>query len=421
MSDRYIFQSGLVTDPSQNLREIKDLAVADGRIAEVSDHIIPEHGDKVINCDGLEIWPGLIDMHLHVADLYEVSTGTPYCAVEDGVTTALSPGAGNTFMTPALLGAEVDRGLPINVGAYLGAANVLATRLTDQELIDMFRGELPEQVMKEKMTRNAFTNMTAKYCIGIKEHMGHFILPDEWIERIYHITAEAGLLLMSHTQDPKHTAHMVELSKGRPLHLGHANAAGCGTHADAVDGMQQIIDFCRLPNVTGEFVTTMLRKGLGSREGLQMTASSRQVALDALADETVNILVSDGENHSTMKGFGDTRDNIPCILELAKEGVVGIMDAVAMMTCNPAEYIGKITGCTEWKEKFGNLKSGSWANITVVDPEDQLATYVMTGGNLTSFENRYLRSHGKAGRWVSKYGSGWLGVGDAAMYRTERG
>ena len=205
--------------------------MTDGQIAEVSDHIIPEHGDKVVNCDGLEIWPGLIDMHLHVADLYEVSTGTPYCAVEDGVTTALSPGAGNTFMTPALLGAEVDRGLPINVGAYLGAANVLATRLTDQELIDMFRGELPEQVMKEKMTRNAFTNMTAKYCIGIKEHMGHFILPDEWIERIYHITAEAGLLLMSHTQDPKHTAHMVELSKGRPLHLGHANAAGCGTHA----------------------------------------------------------------------------------------------------------------------------------------------------------------------------------------------
>ena len=68
-----------MTDPSQNLRKIKDLAVTDGQIAEVSDHIIPEHGDKVVNCDGLEIWPGLIDMHLHVADLYEVSTGTPYC------------------------------------------------------------------------------------------------------------------------------------------------------------------------------------------------------------------------------------------------------------------------------------------------------------------------------------------------------
>ena len=150
--------------------------------------------------------------------------------------------------------------------------------------------------MKEKMTRNAFTNMTAKYCIGIKEHMGHFILPDEWIERIYHITAEAGLLLMSHTlQDPKHTAHMVGIEQRQTASSGTCDAAGCGTHADAVDGMQQIIDLCRLPNVTGEFVTTMLRKGLGSQEGLQMTASSRQVALDALADGTVNMLVSDGE------------------------------------------------------------------------------------------------------------------------------
>ena len=42
----------------------------------------------------------------------------------------LSPGAGNTFMAPALVGAEVDRGLPINIGLYQGAGSVLSTMLS---------------------------------------------------------------------------------------------------------------------------------------------------------------------------------------------------------------------------------------------------------------------------------------------------
>lgn len=32
---------------------------------------------------------------------------------------------------------------------------------------------------------------------------------------------------------------------------------------------------------------------------------------DALSSGKVKILISDGQNQATMKGFGDTRDNIP--------------------------------------------------------------------------------------------------------------
>ena len=35
---------------------------------------------------------------------------------------------------------------------------------------------------------------------------------------------------------------------------------------DAVEGMKTVIDLCKNENVTGEFVTTMLRQGGGSRE-----------------------------------------------------------------------------------------------------------------------------------------------------------
>jgi hypothetical protein len=37
-----------------------------------------------------------------------------------------------------------------------------------------------------------------------------------------------------------------------------------------------------------------------------------------------------------MKGFGDTRDNVPAILELAEGGVLPLSRAVATMTSNVA-------------------------------------------------------------------------------------
>ncbi|SHK20546.1 amidohydrolase family protein [Hespellia stercorisuis] len=414
--NRIIIKGGLVIDPSQGINEVQDILIDADRICDMRKEIIPEDGDRVISCEGLEVWPGLIDMHLHVADLFEIHTATPYGAVEDGVTTALSPGAGNTLMSPALLGAEVDRGLPLNAGVYLGALNVLGTQLSDEELIALFHGKLESGKKAEKLSHNRVTNETAQYCIGIKEHMGHFLLSDTWIERLYHITSEAGLVFMSHTQDPFHTSHLVDMAKGREIHLGHTNAAGCGTHAEPEAGIKQVIDLCQKENVTGEFVTTMLRKGLGSREGLQMTKGSRELALEAVREGIIDILVSDGQNQSTMKGFGDTRDNIPCILELTEEGVLDRSAAVAMMTKNPADYLGRITGCREWTECYGTLKKHAYANLAVVDPNDKLATYVMTNGQLTSFENRFIRGHGYAGNWVSRFGTTKLKIGDASIY-----
>lgn len=66
---------------------------------------------------------------------------------------------------------------------------------------------------------------------------------------------------------------LVGLSKGRPIHLAHATAAGCGTHTGAAEGMQRVIDLVDGDVVTAEFVTTMLREGKGSLEGLQLPAA----------------------------------------------------------------------------------------------------------------------------------------------------
>ena len=63
---------------------------------------------------------------------------------------------------------------------------------------------------------------------------------------------KANLIYMSHTQDPEHSWRMYELSKGRKLHLGHANAAGTGSHGNAEEAMQSVIELCKKKNITAE-------------------------------------------------------------------------------------------------------------------------------------------------------------------------
>ncbi|XCP84386.1 amidohydrolase family protein [Roseburia hominis] len=416
--ERTVLKNGLLIDPANGIEDMMEIAMEGDRIVKTGVHLDVEKEDRVIDCSGMEIWPGLIDMHLHVSDLFEIHTNTAYGAVQDGVTTALSPGAGNTFMAPALLGAEMDRGLPLNTGVFVGAANVLGTMLNTEELIRLFNGTLEKEAKERKLSKNEIVNRTAQYVIGIKEHMGHFLLPDEKIEQIFEITDQAHLMFLTHTQDVRHTARLLELAKGRHLHLGHANAAGCGTHGDAVASMKEIIDFCRNENVTGEFVTTMLRLSGGCREGLRMYPKAREIALEALADGVVDILVSDGQNQSVMKGFGDTRDNIPCILELTEMGILKRKEAVALMTANPARLLTRQTSNEEWLARFGHAGEGAYASLLVVEPKTKHASYVFTNGILTSFEQRYLRLAGRAGYWVSKFETKQdMGIGDMAVFQ----
>ena len=153
-SGRKILRGGRVVDPANGVEGELDVALRGSRVEEVGDGLRPEPGDRVYDVAGLQVWPGLIDMHLHLGDLFETSSAPIFEAVGDGVTVALSPGASNTFMAPSLLGAEVDRGVPLNIGLYLGGLNVMGCRLSVDELVALFEGDLGEDVAFEKMRRN---------------------------------------------------------------------------------------------------------------------------------------------------------------------------------------------------------------------------------------------------------------------------
>lgn len=143
--------------------------------------------------------PGRIDLHLHLGGLFEVSTQLIFEATQDGVTFALSPGASNTLLTPALQGH--------------------ATRL----------------------------GRAWRRCASAPGPCGLFLQADEQIDAMYRISSEAGLLI-SHTQDSAHAERIVGPSGARPVHPGQASAAESGTHGDPGDSIARMIEVMAGPN-----------------------------------------------------------------------------------------------------------------------------------------------------------------------------
>ena len=61
-----VIKGGHVIDPKNNIDEISDIAIQDGKIALVAKNIDQNLAAQVVDAKGLYITPGLIDLHAHV-------------------------------------------------------------------------------------------------------------------------------------------------------------------------------------------------------------------------------------------------------------------------------------------------------------------------------------------------------------------
>jgi len=61
-----LLQGGHVIDAKNSIDAVRDVAILDGKIAQVAQHIDPARALKVVNVAGLYVTPGLVDIHVHV-------------------------------------------------------------------------------------------------------------------------------------------------------------------------------------------------------------------------------------------------------------------------------------------------------------------------------------------------------------------
>ncbi len=61
-----LLRNGHVIDPKNGISAKRDVAIRDGRIAAVADHLDPRSALKTVDVNGLYVTPGLVDIHVHV-------------------------------------------------------------------------------------------------------------------------------------------------------------------------------------------------------------------------------------------------------------------------------------------------------------------------------------------------------------------
>jgi dihydroorotase len=89
-----LIQGGTVIDPARNVHSVLDVAVSDGKIAEISPNISPEKSRKTISAAGKLVTPGLIDIHVHVYEgATEAGINADHYCIGRGVTTAVDAGS----------------------------------------------------------------------------------------------------------------------------------------------------------------------------------------------------------------------------------------------------------------------------------------------------------------------------------------
>jgi N-acyl-D-aspartate/D-glutamate deacylase len=103
-----VLRGGRVIDPESGLDAVRDVAVAEGRVAEVGTGLSPGRAD--LDVTGLVVTAGFIDLHSHVNTI----AGLRLQAL-DGVTTALELEAGVAPVDSAYRGAAAQ-GRPVNYG-----------------------------------------------------------------------------------------------------------------------------------------------------------------------------------------------------------------------------------------------------------------------------------------------------------------
>src|SRR5437868_4376246 len=61
-----VIKNGHVIDPKNNVDEVLDIAISNGKIVQVAKNINTRNALQVVDAKGFYVTPGLIDIHVHV-------------------------------------------------------------------------------------------------------------------------------------------------------------------------------------------------------------------------------------------------------------------------------------------------------------------------------------------------------------------
>jgi dihydroorotase len=381
-----LLRGGRLVDPSQNLEERGDLLITGGDIAAVGGKINGPEEAEVVDCEGLIVAPGFIDVHCHLRepgreDVETIATGaraaaaggfTAVCAMPntDPVTDnqaavgfivrqASRAGAARVYPIGAIsVGQEgkvlAEFGEMVGAGAIavsddgkpVASAQLMRTAL---EYARTFR--IPVIDHCEEPTLSVGGTMNEGI---VSAQLGLKGIPAEAEE----IMVIRDILLARLTGGHVHLAHMS--TKGSVELIRWGKERGIRVTAEACPHHLSLTE----ESVRGYETNAKMNPPLRTQEDVEAVR-------EAVKDGTIDLVATDHAPHhydEKEREFADAPNGIVgletalavIVTNLVDTGQLTFSDLVKRMSCTPARLFN-LPG--------GSLKRGATADITVFDPK----------------------------------------------------
>jgi len=337
-----VVQGGRVLDDHNHIDAIKDIAVKDGRIAKVADHIPSNLALKTINAKGLYVTPGLIDIHVHVyngtgeRNSYAGDNSVPPdgFTFRAGVTTVVDAGCSGWKNFEDFKQRIIDR----SKTRVLAMLNIVGSGM---------RGDKYEQNMDD-MDGEATAEMALKYphtIVGIKT--AHFAGP-EWKP------VEQAVVAGTKANIPVMVDFGVNHPESRPLYdLLNKKLRPGDIYTHMYSGLRNEQD----PATQGPSKAFIdgRKRGIYFDTGTGGGSFKFLLAVPMVKDGFIPDSISTDLHIGSMNGA--TKDELNVASKMMAVGL-SLKEAVAEMTSHPAHEIKR--------EDLGSLSEGSVADITVL-------------------------------------------------------
>ena len=410
---KLLFKGGRIVDPATGTDMIGDLLVEDGLIKEKGTSL-PVNGAEVVDCKGLVVAPGLVDMHVHLREpgleaKEDIASGTRAAAAGGFTTVACMantrPIIDNSILVTGLQERARSEGV-VNV-AVIGAMTKAHEGKELSEIGDMKLAgavAVSDDGHHVKSTRVFLSGLeyAAMFDCPVISHAEDESLASDGYMHEGAVSAVLGLpgrpavaeeiaiardiTLAGYANAPLHIAH-VSTREGVEL-IRQAKAKGLRVTAEATPHHLALTD----KEVYGFDTATKVNPPLRSQEHVDaLRAGLKDGTIDAIAcDHAPHAFEEkDVEFRYAPSGFAGLETSLGVVLtEMYHTGQFTLNEVVERMAANPARILGL---------KSGTLVDGEVADVVVIDPDREWTVEpdaFYTKGKACPFAGRTLK--GKA-------------------------
>jgi dihydroorotase len=381
-----LLKGGRLLDPSGQLDEVGDLLVEDGVIRTSGRSVGTPDGAEVVDCSGLIVSPGFIDVHCHLRepgreDVETIATGARAAAAGGFTAVCAMPNTDPVTDNQAAVGFIVRQGHRAGAARVypIGAISVGQQGKVLAEFGEMVGAGAVAVSDDGKPVASAHLMRTAleyarTFRIPVIDHCEEPTLAAGGAMNEGLVSAQLGLKGIPAEAEEIMVIRDILLARltGGHVHLAHMSTKGS---VELIRWGKE-----RGINVTAEVCPHHLSLTEESVRGYDTdakmnpplrTAKDVDALREAVKDGTIDLIATDHAPHhydEKEREFADAPNGIVgletalsvVVTNLVENGYIGISELVDRMACTPARLFNL---------QGGTLKKGAVADVTVFDPK----------------------------------------------------